>query len=82
MLSLYQRVQKVESLQKLIDKEIREIISTQYDKALEIVRNNEDNLEKAVVVLLEKEKIDGKELKQIMGIPEDIAPKQERAEDE
>jgi cell division protease FtsH len=71
-----------EATAQLIDKEIREIISTQYDKALEIVRNNEDNLEKAVTVLLEKEKIDGKELKQIMGIPEDIAPKQERTEDD
>jgi cell division protease FtsH len=71
-----------EATAQLIDKEIREIISTQYGKALEIVRNNEDNLEKAVVVLLEKEKIDGKELKQIMGIPEDIAHKQERTEDD
>jgi cell division protease FtsH len=71
-----------EATAQLIDKEIREIISTQYDKALEIVRNNEDHLEKAVTVLLEKEKIDGKELKQIMGIPEDIAPKQERTEDD
>jgi cell division protease FtsH len=71
-----------EATAQLIDKEIREIISTQYDKALEIVRNNDDHLEKAVAVLLEKEKIDGKELKQIMGIPEDVAPKQERTEDD
>jgi cell division protease FtsH len=71
-----------EATAQLIDKEIREILSTQYDKALEIVRNNKDNLEKAVAVLLEKEKIDGKELKQIMGIPEEAAPKQERAEDD
>ncbi|MFO7461553.1 MAG: ATP-dependent zinc metalloprotease FtsH, partial [Desulfatiglandales bacterium] len=71
-----------EATAQLIDKEIREIISTQYDKALETVRNNEDNFEKAVAVLLEKEKIDGKELKQIMGIPEDVAPTQERTEDD
>jgi cell division protease FtsH len=70
-----------EATARLIDKEIKEIISTRYDKAVEIVRNNRDNIEKAVAVLLEKEKIDGKELKQIMGIPEEAAPKRESVED-
>ena len=71
-----------EATAQLIDKEIREIISAQYGKALEIVKNNRDSLEKAVVLLLEKEKIDGKELKRIMGIPDEVSPKKESAEDD
>jgi len=71
-----------EATAQMIDKEINEIISTQYDKAVEIVRKNKDSLEKAVTVLLEKEKIDGKELKQIMGIPEEVAPQRESVEDD
>jgi cell division protease FtsH len=72
-----------EATARLIDKEIREIISTQYQKALEIVGNNKDTLKRAVTVLLEKEKIDGKELKEIMGIPPDeAAPKTESVEDD
>jgi cell division protease FtsH len=71
-----------EATARLIDKEIRQIISSQYDKALEIVRNNRDSIEKAVVVLLEKEKIDGKELKKIMGLQEDVAQKREHLEDD
>jgi cell division protease FtsH len=70
-----------EATAELIDKEIAEIISTEYSKALEIVRSNRDNLEKAAVVLLEKEKIDGKELKALMGIPEGPAPKRENTEE-
>jgi cell division protease FtsH len=71
-----------EATAQMIDKEINEIISTQYDKAVEIVRKNKDSLEKAVIVLLEKEKIDGKELKRIMGIPEEVAPERESLEDD
>jgi cell division protease FtsH len=71
-----------EATAQMIDKEINEIISTQYDKAVEIVRKNKDSLEKAVTVLLEKEKIDGKELKRIMGIPEEVAPQRESVEDD
>ena len=71
-----------EATAQMIDKEINEIISTQYDKAVEIVRKNKDSLEKAVTVLLEKEKIDGKELKRMMGIPEEVAPQRESVEDD
>jgi cell division protease FtsH len=70
-----------EATAQLIDKEIGEIISGQYIKALEIVRGHRDILEKAAVVLLEKEKIDGKELRALMGIPEKPAPKRESSED-
>jgi len=63
-----------EATAQLIDKEIAQILSAQYGRALEIIRSHRDNLDKAATVLLEKEKIDGKELKALMGITEDPAP--------
>ncbi|MFH1992521.1 MAG: ATP-dependent zinc metalloprotease FtsH [Pseudomonadota bacterium] len=55
-----------EATAELIDEEVREIISTQYARALEILRGKKQLLEKAALVLLEKEKIDGAELKALM----------------
>jgi cell division protease FtsH len=63
-----------EATAQLIDKEIAQILSAQYSRALEIIRSCRDNLDKAATVLLEKEKIDGKELKALMGIAEEPAP--------
>jgi len=71
-----------EATAQLIDKEIREIISAQYSKALEIIQGRKDEIEKAASVLLEKEKIDGKDLKALMGIPEEPALKRESAEEQ
>jgi cell division protease FtsH len=47
----------------LIDKEIRQIIDDQYDRALGILRSKRDILEKTAEKLLESEIIDGEELK-------------------
>jgi cell division protease FtsH len=49
-----------------IDQEIKEIIGTQYERALKLLRGRRDILEKSVTVLLEKETIEGDELKQLM----------------
>jgi cell division protease FtsH len=49
-----------------IDEEIRAIISTEYAKALEILRSKKDILQKGAELLLEKEKIEGSELKALM----------------
>ena len=70
-----------EATAQLIDNEIREIISAQYSNALEIIQGRKDEIEKAAAVLLEKEKIDGKDLKALMGIPEEPALKTESAEE-
>jgi len=50
----------------VIDNEVREIISEQYSKALEILGEKKDILERGAKLLLEKEKIDGEELKALM----------------
>jgi cell division protease FtsH len=55
-----------EATAELIDTEIKSIINTQYEKALNIIREKRSLLEKAVLILLEKEKIDGDELKALM----------------
>jgi cell division protease FtsH len=55
-----------EATAELIDQEVREIINAQYTVALDLLRGKKHLLEKAAQVLLEKEKIDGEELKALM----------------
>jgi cell division protease FtsH len=49
-----------------IDEEIKTIISTEYAKALGILRGKKDILQKGAELLLEKEKIEGAEIKALM----------------
>jgi len=56
-----------EATAELIDNEVREIITEQYSKTLEILKGKWDILDKAARLLLEKEKIEGEELKVLMG---------------
>jgi cell division protease FtsH len=60
-------VEYSQSTAELIDKEIKNIISEQYKRALDIIRGKEDALRSVSQVLLEKEKIDGDELKELLG---------------
>jgi cell division protease FtsH len=57
-----------EETSRMIDEEVRKIIDEQYQVALDILNNKKDSLKKAVKVLLDKEKISGDELKEIMGV--------------
>ena len=52
---------------RMIDEEIRKIIDEQYQVALDILKNKREPLERAVKVLLDKEKITGEDLKKIIG---------------
>ncbi|MGD8522748.1 MAG: ATP-dependent zinc metalloprotease FtsH [Desulfobacterales bacterium] len=56
-----------EATAELIDSEVREIIHQQYMRALEILQQKREILDKGAGLLLEKEKIDGAELKALMG---------------
>jgi cell division protease FtsH len=49
-----------------IDNEIKSVISTEYARALDILRNKKDILQKGARLLLDKEKIEGAELKALM----------------
>jgi cell division protease FtsH len=51
----------------MIDREMREIMAREYSRALEILRSTKDTLVKGARLLLEKEKIDGPEIKAMMG---------------
>ena len=55
-----------EATAEMIDQEIREIISSEYTRALDILKSKQDILEKGAQLLLEKEKIDGEEIKAMM----------------
>lgn len=65
-LGLEGAVEYSEATAEIIDNEVREIISDQYSKALEIIGDKKDVLERGAKLLLEKEKIDGEELKALM----------------
>jgi cell division protease FtsH len=60
-------VEYSEATAEIIDNEVRDIINTQYAKALEILEGKKDILEKGAALLLEKEKIDGDEIRAMMG---------------
>lgn len=49
-----------------IDKEIRNIIRTEYAKALDILKTKQDVLHRGAKLLLEKEKVDGAELQALL----------------
>ncbi len=66
MPGLSQRGEYSEATARKIDEEVKKIIDEQYQVALNILAGQRDTIEKAVQVLLEKEKISGEELKQIM----------------
>jgi cell division protease FtsH len=55
-----------DSTAELIDHEVRNIINEQYEKALEILKGQKDILAKGAKILLDKEKIEGGELKTLM----------------
>jgi cell division protease FtsH len=60
-----------EATAEMIDKEIKEIISVQYKRAVDLLREKKDVMDKGAEVLLEKEKIEGEELKALMGVKSD-----------
>ncbi|MBN1850394.1 MAG: ATP-dependent zinc metalloprotease FtsH [Deltaproteobacteria bacterium] len=55
-----------EAIAELIDQEVKEIINVQYAKAKTILKEKRGLLDKAAKILLEKEKIDGEDLKALM----------------
>ncbi|MGA1875713.1 MAG: cell division protein FtsH, partial [bacterium] len=55
-----------EATAQTIDYEVREIISQEHEKALNILREKKDTLTKGARLLLEKEKIDSEELKTLL----------------
>ena len=55
-----------EQTSNLIDSEVKKIIDTGYQAAVDILNQNMDKLHSVAEVLMEKEKIDGEEFSEIM----------------
>ncbi|HPR03372.1 MAG TPA: cell division protein FtsH, partial [Deltaproteobacteria bacterium] len=55
-----------EATAQAIDAEVKEIISAQYKVALEILNERKDVLKNGAGILLQKEKIDGEEIRALM----------------
>ena len=60
-------VEYSEATAELIDSEVKDIVDKQYARALEILKQKREVLNKGAELLLEKEKIEGTELKALMG---------------
>ena len=58
-----------EATSEIIDQEIRESIRREYDRALTILREKKDILIRGARLLLEKEKLDGEEIKALLASP-------------
>ena len=52
----------------IIDEEVKQIIDDAYNKAIEMLKNNQDKLKLLSMSLLEKEVLSGEEVKKILGI--------------
>jgi len=55
-----------EETAKMIDDEVKEIINSQYQRAVSILKDKREVLEEGAKILLEKEKIEGKLLEELM----------------
>ena len=61
-------VEYSEATAELIDGEVTEIINQQYSRAMEILGEKREILDRGAELLLEKEKIEGEELKELMDV--------------
>jgi cell division protease FtsH len=58
-----------EATAEIIDGEIRESIGREYERALTILREKKEILIRGARLLLEKEKLDGEEIRDLLGLP-------------
>jgi len=63
-----------ESTQQYIDEEIARIIETEYAKAKKILDERRDVLDNVAMALLEKETLDEKEFKVLLGLSPNFSP--------
>jgi cell division protease FtsH len=53
-----------------IDQEVKRFIDDAYAKVREMIKGNQDRLKALAAALLEKETIEGEEIRKILGLPE------------
>jgi len=70
-----------EEIAYTIDKEVRKIIDSSYEKARTIIMNNRDKLDKLTTILLEKEVLEREEIDKILNVNGEENPKLPTEED-
>jgi cell division protease FtsH len=55
-----------EETARLIDKEVKEIVSVAFDRAITILRDNQDTLHRLAAALLDREILDSEEIQRIL----------------
>ena len=70
-----------EEIAYTIDKEVRKIIDSSYEKARTIIMNNRDKLDKLTTILLEKEVLEREEIDKILNVNGNENPKFPTEED-
>jgi len=60
------KVYVADATKKSIDKEVSRLVTETYEKTKEMLEDKKDKLEKVTKYLLEKEVIEGKELRQLI----------------
>ncbi len=71
---IVQRREYSEATAREVDEEIKKILKTAYDQAIEILKRHRDGLDRVAQDLLEKEEITGKEVVELVGIKRSPVP--------
>jgi cell division protease FtsH len=74
---LFQRPEYSEETARQVDEEIKKILKEAYDRAVEVLREHRDGLDRVANDLLEKEEVPGKEVLALVGVAKPQVPLEE-----
>jgi cell division protease FtsH len=74
---LFQRPEYSEETARQVDEEIKKILKEAYDRAVEVLREHRDGLDRVAEDLLEKEEVPGKEVLALVGVAKPQVPLEE-----
>jgi cell division protease FtsH len=74
---LFQRPEYSEETARQVDEEIKKILKEAYDRAVEVLRDHRDGLDRVANDLLEKEEVPGKEVLALVGVAKPQVPLEE-----
>jgi cell division protease FtsH len=74
---LLPRPEYSEETARQVDEEIKRILKEAYDRAIEVLREHRDGLDRVAKDLLEKEEIPGKEVLALVGVARPQVPLEE-----
>jgi cell division protease FtsH len=74
---LLQRPEYSEETARQVDEEIKKILKEAYDRAVDVLREHRDGLDRVAHDLLEKEEVPGKEVLALVGVVKPQVPLEE-----